>query len=401
MARSAADAARHPLAPRARPVPRLGFEHAAAHRAHDERRRARARPRSSPASSSASRGGGRAPADRPASGAATRRRLPAPRRRAAAKARWSSMSVTGRIAHAPAARPAQYAFTPAPNGLTTPSPVTTTASCAAEPPRDEARQRVEGGEVRGQILGFVQDDAEALLDGDRQLDEVERVEADGAVHALGQRRGLRSPRRRGADRTSTARRGSSSARRTLLLVAWPSRSRCPSVPGRSPGRRQLDRGAAPPPGAGDHRRAAAGLTRQRQRDQRTRTPACSRPAPALPTSSAAPRRRAGDGSYAASVAAHQRARSTAASTRGAGSAQRARRHSASHSSNVSTASTSARSQRPLGQQPAGLPERVHRGGGAADQNDISARSARTRLRPRPAARSEPCTGSAGSPPAPR
>ena len=37
----------------------------------------------------------------------------------------ASKSVSGRIAQAPAARPAQYALTPAPNGLTTPSPVTT------------------------------------------------------------------------------------------------------------------------------------------------------------------------------------------------------------------------------------------------------------------------------------
>src|SRR5439155_16585222 len=53
-------------------------------------------------------------------------------------------------------------------------------------------------EVLGEVLGLVDHDAETLFDGDRELDEVVRVEADRALDALGQRRlhgGLARPPR--------------------------------------------------------------------------------------------------------------------------------------------------------------------------------------------------------------
>src|SRR5207245_9198183 len=53
---------------------------------------------------------------------------------------------------------------------------------------DEAGERVERQEVLVEVLRLVHHDREALLDGDRELDEVERVEADRALDTLRQRR---------------------------------------------------------------------------------------------------------------------------------------------------------------------------------------------------------------------
>jgi len=90
--------------------------------------------RPSPASASASRAAARAsrsarerrgePATRSGTSAAIRQRKPS-----------VTMSVTGRIAQAPATRPFQYAFTPAPNGLMTPRPLTTTDVTRSPPGR--------------------------------------------------------------------------------------------------------------------------------------------------------------------------------------------------------------------------------------------------------------------------
>ena len=115
------------------PVPRLGLVHAAAHRPDEAGRPAPIRPSSaasaiaSAAAASASRSAleRRRDALRPSStsagtSAATRERNPS-----------VSMAVTGRMAQAPADRPVHRLLTPAPYGLTTPSPLTTTRGDAA------------------------------------------------------------------------------------------------------------------------------------------------------------------------------------------------------------------------------------------------------------------------------
>src|SRR5713101_4704559 len=62
------------------------------------------------------------------------------------------------------------------------------ASRARGPLRDEGAERLDGGEVPGEVLRLVHHDPELLLDGDPQLDEVERIEAEGALDPLGKRR---------------------------------------------------------------------------------------------------------------------------------------------------------------------------------------------------------------------
>src|SRR5262245_34917292 len=52
---------------------------------------------------------------------------------------------------------------------------------------DVRHQRAERLEVRLQVLGLVHHEAEALLDGHRHLDEVQRVETERAVDPLGER----------------------------------------------------------------------------------------------------------------------------------------------------------------------------------------------------------------------
>src|SRR6266498_5439665 len=53
--------------------------------------------------------------------------------------------------------------------------------------QDEAGEALEREELVGEILGLVDHDPEALLDGHRQLDEIQRVEPQRSLHALGQR----------------------------------------------------------------------------------------------------------------------------------------------------------------------------------------------------------------------
>ena len=53
--------------------------------------------------------------------------------------------------------------------------------------------------------GFVHQDPESLLDGDPQLDEVERVEAEGVLDALGERRVERDDRHAVEDELRQAR----------------------------------------------------------------------------------------------------------------------------------------------------------------------------------------------------
>src|SRR5262245_6609758 len=94
-----------------------------------------------------------------------------------------STSVTGRIAHVPEDSPVQNVFAPAPYGLTTPRPVTRTLvirrrSALPRLREDEPRKAVEGLELGREVLRLVDDQAESLLQGDGELDEVERVQAE-------------------------------------------------------------------------------------------------------------------------------------------------------------------------------------------------------------------------------
>src|SRR5262249_42587787 len=156
------------------------------------RRSARSRPASPTASSAAAppnrsaRRPRRAPAGRATAGtsAAIRARNPS-----------VSKSVTGPMAHRPPARPAQNGARPSPYGLTTPTPVTTTGLTGAAPSRrpssgrlDEADEAPQRGEVLDDVVALLDHEAEALLQRDRQLDEIQGVEAQRAVHALGQGR---------------------------------------------------------------------------------------------------------------------------------------------------------------------------------------------------------------------
>src|SRR6185295_9203136 len=59
---------------------------------------------------------------------------------------------------------------------------------------DEANERAERAEVRRHVLPVLDDDAESLLQGDRELDEIERVETERALdtsreRSLGGQRG--------------------------------------------------------------------------------------------------------------------------------------------------------------------------------------------------------------------
>src|SRR5215813_12643273 len=109
-----------------------------------------------------------------------------------------SISVMGRMAQAPAASPAQNVLVPVPYGLTTPSPLTTTRLIRGAAPwarsrlphlgEDEAREAVERIELLGEILAFLDGDAEPVLHRHRELDEVERVKAQRALDPLGERR---------------------------------------------------------------------------------------------------------------------------------------------------------------------------------------------------------------------
>src|SRR5262245_33981310 len=53
--------------------------------------------------------------------------------------------------------------------------------------QDEAREAVQGLELLGEVLALVDDETEALLERDRQLDEVEGVETERALDPLGER----------------------------------------------------------------------------------------------------------------------------------------------------------------------------------------------------------------------
>jgi len=112
------------------------------------------------------------------------------------------MSVTGRIAQAPALKPFQYALTPVPNGLnhseTTDRDPSHRASVLAVM---KCASVFERQEVLGEVLRLVHQDPEALLDGNRELDEVERVRADRALDTLRQGRLERHVGRPSAART--------------------------------------------------------------------------------------------------------------------------------------------------------------------------------------------------------
>src|SRR5882724_3947191 len=163
-------------------------------------------PRPSPASASASRA-----AARPSRSARARRdetpsaAMTSGGTSAAMRERNPSVSmrVMGRMAQVPAASPPQNVLAPAPYGLTTPRPLTTTriirrsapcprgdiprdGSCRTHLGEDEPREAVEGVELLREVLPFLDGDPEPLFHGHRELDEVERVQPERAVHALGQ-----------------------------------------------------------------------------------------------------------------------------------------------------------------------------------------------------------------------
>src|SRR4029453_12373051 len=120
----------------------------------------------------------------PGTSAATRARKPS-----------VSMRVTGRMAQVPAASPAQNVLVPAPYGLTTPRPLTTTRlmrggapagrSCPPHLGEDVAGETVERVELRGEVLAFLDDDAEAVFHRHRPLDEIEVVQSQRPLDPLG------------------------------------------------------------------------------------------------------------------------------------------------------------------------------------------------------------------------
>ena len=177
--------------------------------------------------------------------------------------------------------------------------------------------------------------------------------------------------------TSAARRGSNFSRATRIVLSSSNtsfgcmapRSRCRQFRANRPVVVNSIAARRATPGAGDPRRAAAGLTGQRQRDERTtrqrapgprlrfRLECCARPV-------------AGDGHAARSAHQHRARRCLDQGRR-----QRPARPSPQRLALVERLDREHERPvtAPLVQEPAGLPERVHRGGGPADQNDICAR----------------------------
>ena len=136
------------------PVPRLGLVHAAAHRP-DEAGRPAPIPSVEPRVGHRLGAPPRARAGRPSSGGATPRAPPSTSAGTSAATRERSpsvsMAVTGRMAQAPADRPVHRLLTPAPYGLTTPSPLTTTRGDAARviPARTWTGRSAPGSRGRG------------------------------------------------------------------------------------------------------------------------------------------------------------------------------------------------------------------------------------------------------------